>query len=37
MAAATAPSRIKVLNYGLVGFLTVLPALLLGYKLATGS
>ena len=36
MAAATAPSPVKVLNYGLVAFLLMLPALILGYEWATG-
>ena len=35
MAAATAPSAIKVLNYGLLAFLAILTALILGYGLAT--
>lgn len=37
MAAATAPSTLKVLNYGLLAFLLMLPALILAYKWATGS
>jgi|GEM_PF-4708491 len=37
MAAATAPSGIKVLNYGLFALLAMLPALIVGYKMATGN
>jgi hypothetical protein len=37
MAAASSPPGIKVLNYGLVAFLAMLPLLILGYKWATGS
>jgi len=37
MAAAAAPSTIKVLNYGLFAFLLVLPALILGHGWATAS
>jgi hypothetical protein len=35
--AAAPPSTIKALNYGLVAFLLVLPALILAYKWATGT
>jgi len=37
MAAANAPSAIKVLNYGLLALLVMLPTLILGYKWATGN
>jgi hypothetical protein len=37
MAASTSPLTIKALNYGLAAFLLMLPALVVGYKLATGS
>jgi len=37
MAAAPAPSAIKVLNYGLLAFIAMLCALILGYRWATGN
>ncbi len=37
MAAAPAPSAIKALNYGLLAFLAMLPALILGYGWVSGS
>jgi hypothetical protein len=37
MAAAALPSTVKALNYGLVTFLLMLPALILAYKWATGN
>jgi hypothetical protein len=35
--SAAQPSAAKVLNYGLLAFLLVLPALILAYEAATGS